>query len=65
MFDEYVNFVVRKKNKYQVFSFLFKDARSKQQTDNATKNYRHRNSFHKGQSLRFHVAKKSPTSVKF
>jgi len=42
-----------------------RDTHSEQQTDNNTKKHQHHNSFHKGQTLRFHVAKKSPTNIKF
>jgi hypothetical protein len=51
-------------SKKQKFSFM-KDAHSKQQTKNDTKDSKHRNSFHRGQTLRFHVAKKSPTTLQF
>jgi len=35
----------------------------KQTADNASKTNSHRNAYHKGQTLRFHVAKKSPSSM--
>ncbi len=54
-----------KKNKNKSSSLFLKDTHSEQQIDNDTKKHQHHNSFHKGQTLRFHVAKKSPTSIKF
>jgi len=40
-----------------------RDTHRKQKEKNDTKSHLHRNPFHKGQTLRFHVAKKSPTSM--
>jgi hypothetical protein len=48
-----------------MFLLSLKAAHSKQQTENDTKSHQHRNSFHKGQTLRLHVAKKSPASLRF
>jgi len=44
---------------------LRRDAHAKEQTENDTKNHGHRHSSHHGQTLRFHVAKKSPSNIKF
>jgi hypothetical protein len=41
-----------------------RDTHRKQKDENATKIPSHPNPFHKGQTLRFHVAKKSPISMK-
>ncbi len=65
MFDEYVNFFLQKTNKNKSLSLFLKDTHSEQHTDNDTKKHQHHSSFHKGQTLRFHVAKKSPTNIKF
>jgi len=40
-----------------------RDTHRKQKDENATKSHLHRNQFHRGQTLRFHVAKKSPIST--
>merc|ERR1711939_1033211 len=40
-----------------------RDTNRKEDGENATKPHPQRNSFHRGQTLRFHVAKKSPTTL--
>ncbi len=44
-------------------SIFLKYTPSTQKTKNTSKHHLHRNPFHKGQTLRFHVAKKSPNSA--